>query len=67
MFDNYSEWIIDCGEYKVKIDNIEFCMGKSYSEAESYHNISYFYFTDADVVAAEQKAIDKLNDAASDL
>lgn len=67
VFDNYSEWIVDCGEYKVKIDHIEFCMGKSYSEAKSYHNISYFYFTDADVAAAEQKAIDKLNDAASDL
>lgn len=67
VFDNYAEWIVDCGEYKVKIEHIEYCEGKSFSEAKSYHVLTYFYFTDADVAAAEQEKLDKLNDAASDL
>ena len=67
VFEHYAEWIVNCGEYKVKIEHIEFCMGKSYSEAESSHIISYLYFTDADVEAAAQEKLDKLNAIASDL
>jgi len=44
-YTDYDEWVVDCGDYKVKIDIIEFTMGDSY-----YHiNLGYRKFTDEDI------------------
>lgn len=44
-YTDYDEWIVDCGDYKVKIDIIGF----SGFSTEYYINLGYRMFTDEDV------------------
>lgn len=46
---DYDEWVIDNGDYSVKIDHVQFYQGSSYSNMSYSHVLGYKYFTDADV------------------
>lgn len=50
---NYDEWDVDTGEYHVKIELAQYYWGNSYSELLYCNQMSYTYFTDADLEAAK--------------
>lgn len=52
---DYDEWDVDTGDYHVKIEQVQFYYGSSYSELKYAHQMSYTYFTD-DELQAEKDA-----------
>lgn len=50
-FLKFSEWVIDCTDYHVKIDHFIFCKNKSIYSYEYHHRLCYSYFTDDDLYA----------------
>lgn len=61
---DYDEWDVALDDYHVKIEQVEYYYGTSYSELKYAHEMSYTYFTDADLTAkqaekrANQNAVD---------
>ena len=61
---DYDEWDVDTGDYHVKIEQVQYYWGNSYSELKYAHEMSYTYFTDDDLQAEKdakresQEAVD---------
>ena len=61
---DYDEWDVDAGDYHVKIEQVEYYYGSSYSDITYSHRMSYTYFTDEDLADeldakwADQAAVD---------
>ncbi len=61
---DYDEWDVETGDYHVKIEQVQFYYGSSYSDIKYAHQMSYTYFTDDDLQAEKdakresQEAVD---------
>lgn len=54
---DYDEWDVDTGEYHVKIELVQSYYGSSYSELKFDNRMSYTYFTDEDLAAAQAEKV----------
>lgn len=52
---DYDEWDVKADSHHVKIEQVEYYYGNSYSELTYAHRMSYTYFTDDDLLAAQQE------------
>lgn len=50
---DFSEWVIDCSEYKVKIEHFIFSIEDSFSGILNGHALCYSYFTSEDLYAIQ--------------
>ncbi len=57
---DYDEWDVDTGDYHVKIEQVTYYHGASYSDISYEHILSYTYFTDEQLSEkVEEKQADR--------
>ena len=59
---DYDEWVVYLDDYNVKIEQVCYYYGSSYSDMHYSHDVSYTYFTD-DMLKEEQDAKQERQDA----
>lgn len=64
---DYDEWDVEYDDYHVKIEQVEYYYGSSYSEIDYCHRMSYTYFTDEDLNAEMDSKKDSQNAVDSDI
>jgi len=64
---DYDEWDVDTGDYHVKIEQVEYYYGSSYSDISYAHRMSYTYFTDEDLKAEQDSKSERQANVDNDL
>lgn len=64
---DYDEWVIDKGNYSIKIDHIMWYIRDKNYDYTYHHSLSYHYFTNEDLSNAVQEKIDENAAIDSDL
>ena len=64
---DYDEWVVDADGYHVKIEQVEYYYGSSYSSLTYGYRMSYTYFTDDDLKNAQDSKREEHNSVDNDL